>query len=221
GGDGSRENELTVIPAFPFTHELLPAPANSSVFGNTQQMMLSRTRSNNLRSLGGPSYGVNANQRRYWIGPFLATFVAHEFRVAANPGVESVASQQPPILAGGRPSVMRKRNLSNALCALILVSALLVCAPQALSQTKPPAAPAQAQTPPEGAAFWESLTPYQKSQIEHMYNDWAFLAKYRDADASLPSVQPDETRVVFMGDSITEGWGMKATATSPARGEFF
>jgi lysophospholipase L1-like esterase len=24
-----------------------------------------------------------------------------------------------------------------------------------------------------------------------------------------------------MGDSITEGWGMKATATSPARGEFF
>jgi acyl-CoA thioesterase I len=116
---------------------------------------------------------------------------------------------------------MRKRNLSNALCALILVSALLVCAPQALSQTKPPAAPAQAQTPPEGAAFWESLTPYQKSQIEHVYNDWAFLAKYRDADASLPSVQPDETRVVFMGDSITEGWGMKATATSPARGEFF
>jgi acyl-CoA thioesterase I len=32
---------------------------------------------------------------------------------------------------------------------------------------------------------------------------------------------PAETRVVFMGDSITEGWGMKATATSPARGEFF
>jgi hypothetical protein len=24
-----------------------------------------------------------------------------------------------------------------------------------------------------------------------------------------------------MGDSSTEGWGMKATATSPARGEFF
>jgi lysophospholipase L1-like esterase len=26
---------------------------------------------------------------------------------------------------------------------------------------------------------------------------------------------------VFLGDSITEGWGMKATATSPGRGEFF
>jgi acyl-CoA thioesterase I len=51
--------------------------------------------------------------------------------------------------------------------------------------------------------------------------DWAFLAKYRDANASLPAPARGENRVVFMGDSITEGWGMKATATSPARGEFF
>ena len=54
-----------------------------------------------------------------------------------------------------------------------------------------------------------------------MYNDWAYLAKYRDADAALPPAAPGETRVVFMGDSITEGWGMKATATTPDRGEFF
>lgn len=33
--------------------------------------------------------------------------------------------------------------------------------------------------------------------------DWAFLARYRQDDASL---QPDRSRVVFMGDSITEGW---------------
>jgi len=51
--------------------------------------------------------------------------------------------------------------------------------------------------------------------------DWAFLAKYHDANASLPAPAPGENRVVFMGDSITEGWGMKATATSPTRGEFF
>ena len=65
------------------------------------------------------------------------------------------------------------------------------------------------------------LTPYQRSQLIRVYNDWAFLAKYRDADKELPAPAPGETRVVFMGDSITEGWGMKATATSPARGEFF
>ena len=34
--------------------------------------------------------------------------------------------------------------------------------------------------------------------------DWANLARYRDANLTL--VQPDPTRVVFMGDSITEGW---------------
>jgi acyl-CoA thioesterase-1 len=115
-----------------------------------------------------------------------------------------------------------KQNLSYVLGGFFLTAALLVCGPLAFSQAKPPAAPAaQAQAPSEGTAFWEKLTPYQKSQIERMYTDWAFLAKFRESDASLPPAQPDETRVVFMGDSITEGWGMKATATSPARGEFF
>ena len=71
------------------------------------------------------------------------------------------------------------------------------------------------------AAALAQLTPYQRSQLVRVYNDWAFLAKYRDADKALPAPAPGETRVVFMGDSITEGWGMKATATSPARGEFF
>lgn len=33
--------------------------------------------------------------------------------------------------------------------------------------------------------------------------DWAYLARYRQADASL---KPDRSRVVFLGDSITEGW---------------
>jgi len=81
------------------------------------------------------------------------------------------------------------------------------------AQDTKPADPAQ--------VFWEQLTPYQKSQVERMYTDWGFLAKYRDADKALPAPPTGEVRVVFMGDSITEGWGMKATATSPARGEFF
>ena len=35
--------------------------------------------------------------------------------------------------------------------------------------------------------------------------DWADLARYRDANRSL--VHADPRRIVFMGDSITEGWG--------------
>ena len=65
---------------------------------------------------------------------------------------------------------------------------------------------------------WRALAEHLVSVTR---SDWGFLAKYHDADASLPAPGPGENRVVFMGDSITEGWGMKATATSPARGEFF
>lgn len=112
-------------------------------------------------------------------------------------------------------------------CCVAVVS--IVACPQGAAQTargvptqneKAAAAAGQEKTT-EMLAAWEKLTDYQKSQLERMYNDWAYLAKYRDADAALPAPTAAEARVVFMGDSITEGWGMKATATSPARGEFF
>jgi lysophospholipase L1-like esterase len=37
-------------------------------------------------------------------------------------------------------------------------------------------------------------------------NDWANLARYRDANAQLGAPKPDEDRVVLFGDSITESW---------------
>jgi acyl-CoA thioesterase-1 len=114
-----------------------------------------------------------------------------------------------------------RRKLSDALAGLSLIAAALMCGPPAFSQATPPAAPVQNQIPTDQQATWEQLTPYQKSQLERTYNDWPFLAKFREANAMLPPPAPGETRVVFMGDSITEGWGMKATATSPGRGEFF
>jgi alpha-L-fucosidase len=36
--------------------------------------------------------------------------------------------------------------------------------------------------------------------------DWANLTRYRQANAQLPSPAPEEKRVVFMGNSITQGW---------------
>ena len=117
--------------------------------------------------------------------------------------------------------MFRKEKFCYVLCSLLLTAAILGCGPFAFSQAAAPTASAQNQIPPDQQAAWEQLTPYQKSQLERTYNDWAFLAKFREADALMPPAAPGETRVVFMGDSITEGWGMKATATSPARGEFF
>lgn len=36
--------------------------------------------------------------------------------------------------------------------------------------------------------------------------DWPYLSKYREENAKLPLPEPDENRVVFLGDSITEFW---------------
>jgi acyl-CoA thioesterase-1 len=115
-----------------------------------------------------------------------------------------------------------KKKLSYVLCGLLFL-ADLVSVPVTFSQSTPPGTPAQNQNqkPAEQPAATEQLTPYQKSQLERTFNDWPFLAKYREADKSLPPPVPGEIRVVFMGDSITEGWGQKATSTTQDRGEFF
>ncbi|PWT93753.1 MAG: capsular biosynthesis protein [Blastocatellia bacterium] len=45
--------------------------------------------------------------------------------------------------------------------------------------------------------------------------DWPALARYRDENAKVTAPAKNEERVVFMGDSITDGWH------SPANGGFF
>lgn len=115
----------------------------------------------------------------------------------------------------------RKRKLSRASYGLFLIAAILTCDPSTFSQGTSQQAPAQAQKPTEQVPGTDELTPYQKSQLVRTFNDWPFLAKFRDADKQLAPPAPGETRVVFMGDSITEGWGMKGTAGAPDRGEFF
>jgi lysophospholipase L1-like esterase len=41
---------------------------------------------------------------------------------------------------------------------------------------------------------------------QQLRSDWANLAKYRDANATVAPPAKGENRVVFMGNSITEGW---------------
>ena len=113
-----------------------------------------------------------------------------------------------------------KTKLDHVVACCCVAVAVFAACPLAFSQTAASSAENQKAGEPMPAA-WEKLTPHQKSLLDRMYNDWAYLTKYRDADAALPPAALGETRVVFMGDSITEGWGMKATATTPDRGEFF
>jgi lysophospholipase L1-like esterase len=41
---------------------------------------------------------------------------------------------------------------------------------------------------------------------QQLRSDWANLARYREANATVAPPANGETRVVFMGNSITEGW---------------
>ena len=50
-----------------------------------------------------------------------------------------------------------------------------------------------------------------------LHNDWAYLEKYRQANATLPAPAPDENRVVFYGNSITEGWAQHFAAEFPGK----
>ena len=116
---------------------------------------------------------------------------------------------------------MNSRTRSyQAGCGLLVI---VFCVSSAVAQTQalPPAPPAEKQKPDASALAYDQLTAAEKMLLPRLLTDWAFLARYGDANKQLRPPAPDEMRVVFMGDSITEGWGMKATATSPGRGEFF
>ncbi len=54
------------------------------------------------------------------------------------------------------------------------------------------------------------------SAMEAKLADWPQLARYREANATLAPVAQGEQRVVFYGDSITDGWGRR-----PDTGDFF
>ena len=67
----------------------------------------------------------------------------------------------------------------------------------------PPAQAAPAPMPacPEMAGALNRLMGADARQ-----RDWPLLARYRDANRALPSPAASESRVVFMGDSITDAW---------------
>jgi lysophospholipase L1-like esterase len=63
----------------------------------------------------------------------------------------------------------------------------------------------------------DSLTDYQRSVEVRQRNDWANLARYRDANAALGAPAPGETRVVFMGNSITDAWAKSFPTMFPGK----
>lgn len=66
------------------------------------------------------------------------------------------------------------------------------------------AAGAQQTAPPQPTA--EEIAKRRIAQDEKILNDWPNLQKYREANAKLSPPVKNENRVVFIGNSITEGW---------------
>lgn len=63
----------------------------------------------------------------------------------------------------------------------------------------------QAQTPPPAQDSVEALKQ-QLDRLQNRMRDWPQLNRYKDANAKVPEAEKNEDRVVFMGDSITDGW---------------
>jgi len=89
----------------------------------------------------------------------------------------------------------------------LLVAGLFSCIALSVnfSQTPGSAIPAQAQ-PQSPDPDLERLIP-QLQRAHLALNDWPNLGRYREANAKTVPPAPGENRVVFMGDSITDGWG--------------
>lgn len=56
------------------------------------------------------------------------------------------------------------------------------------------------------ASAQKEMTDWEKAELVRIKTDWPNLARYRDENAKLGLPSANENRVVFMGNSITEGW---------------
>jgi lysophospholipase L1-like esterase len=76
----------------------------------------------------------------------------------------------------------------------------------AQAQTPQPQAQPQAAQPASDSSDVAKLHADLKMAQDKL-KDWPNLGRYREADAQVKAPAAKENRVVFMGDSITDGWG--------------
>jgi len=96
------------------------------------------------------------------------------------------------------------------LFALVGARGQSTTAPAAAQSPAAPATTTQA-APAAPAPAADTATQLQTTllNLQKRLQDWPNLARYHDADEKVPPPGPDENRVVFMGDSITDNWGSK------------
>ena len=91
---------------------------------------------------------------------------------------------------------MRSRTMTLAALVAFAFSAL----------ARQPAPPAPQTAPSIPSTGFAGLDQYRASRVEVFTDDFGQLKRYRDANAALQPPAPDEKRVIFFGDSITDIW---------------
>jgi lysophospholipase L1-like esterase len=104
---------------------------------------------------------------------------------------------------------LRTAFASIALTGLLSTAVLPAQAPAATPVAQVPVA-AQTTTPSTPAAA--PVSAWQKEYEARLLVDFGWLARFKEADLALGPPVAGEDRVVFMGDSITEGWRIEGPA---------
>jgi lysophospholipase L1-like esterase len=103
----------------------------------------------------------------------------------------------------------------NRMNRMVLRVAFVLLAASAMLYTSPlPAQTAAAATEvkiPGAAPQTAPVSEWQKQYNARLLEDFPWLARFKEADLKLAPPAAGENRVVFMGDSITEGWHFDAT----------
>jgi lysophospholipase L1-like esterase len=114
--------------------------------------------------------------------------------------------------ASGRSSLKGsgvKRDLKNLLCCLVVAVCGLGAGMGLRAQTAVPANAPEVKAPtapPPCAPVAPVKNDYWQKHDDQVLHDFGWLAKFKEADLALAAPAAGENRVVFMGDSITEGW---------------
>ncbi|HET7103902.1 MAG TPA: SGNH/GDSL hydrolase family protein [Terracidiphilus sp.] len=106
---------------------------------------------------------------------------------------------------------MHRPALPSLVAAFVLAALLTPACSSAQEAGNVPEtkAPAPARQAPAATGTLLSGHPdnaYWRQHDLQVLTDFGWLARFRDEDASLGPPKPGENRVVFMGDSITQGW---------------
>jgi lysophospholipase L1-like esterase len=103
-----------------------------------------------------------------------------------------------------------KIRLQIFLCLAVLI------AKSALMAQASSAAPAPTPTPAADSAELQKLRA-DLSWARKVLADWPDLARYHDENFHMAVPTANESRVVFMGDSITDGWGRQYGSFFPGK----